>query len=91
VGTSAARAGKTTSDIVAFLHGLAVDHPFTLTGAGPDFIELRLHHPPTSSMAPPLAARIHAFFRTREDPAANDPDALATSLARTGVALVWWD
>ena len=89
VGTSAPNHDISNRDIVAWLRALQTEHPFTLTGAGEDWLAARFAVPPRDAMR--LARRIHAFCPDVVEQGVGSVSALADDIVKTRQLYCWWN
>jgi ankyrin repeat protein len=76
-------------DVVAWFRELERTHPFTLWGAGRDFVEVSFHQPVADAEA--LAARIHDFCPDSVNQGAGTKARLARNIREHGRLHFWWD
>jgi hypothetical protein len=89
MGTSAPNYDIANHDIVAWLRALHTEHPFTITGAGTDWIAARFAAPPRDAMM--LARRINSFCPDVVEQGAGSVSALAEEIEKTRQLYCWWD
>jgi hypothetical protein len=76
-------------DVVAWFRELDRSHPFTLWGAGRDFVDVSFDRPVAD--AEDLAARIHKFCPDAIDQGAGTRGRLAQQIREQGRVYFWWD
>jgi hypothetical protein len=80
-----------TPAIVSWLQRLDRYHPFTVYGAGIDFVEGRFTSPPRGQEALALARSMYRFDPDIVDQGMGSVRALAHELESTGTLYLWWD
>lgn len=88
VGTDGVNFDVDNAEVIAWLRGMEERNPFTLTGAGQDFLEGYFVTPPEN--APALAKRMYEFCPDIVDQGTGTVEALADELAK-GKLYFWWD
>ncbi len=88
VGTDGVNFDVDNAEVIAWLRGMEEQNPFTLTGAGLDFLEGYFVTPPDN--APALAKRMYEFCPDIVDQGTGTVEALADELAK-GKLYFWWD
>ena len=76
-------------DVVAWFRELDRTHPFTLWGAGRDFVEVSFNRPVEDADA--LAARIYDFCPDSVNQGAGTKGRLAQNIREHGRVYFWWD
>ena len=89
IGTSAPNYDIANRDIVAWLRALHTEHPFTITGAGTDWLAARFAATPGDPAL--LARRINAFCPDVVEQGVGSVRALADEIEKTGQLYCWWD
>ena len=77
--------------IVSWLKRLDAQHPFTVYGAGIDFVEGRFATPPRGEHALVLARSMNAFDPDIVSQGVGSVRQLAGELTKTGTLYLWWD
>ncbi len=88
VGTDGVNFEVDNAAVIAWLRTMEEQNPFTLTGAGPDFVEGYFVSPPQN--APALAKRMYEFCPDIVDQGTGTVEALANEVAK-GKLYLWWD
>ena len=90
-GVNGADYGIDTGAIVQWLRSLQKLHPFSIYGAGVDFVEGRFASTPTGQDALILARSMDSFDPDIVDQGTGSVAALARVLEQTGTLYMWWD
>ncbi|GMV93679.1 MAG: hypothetical protein AMXMBFR82_34570 [Candidatus Hydrogenedentota bacterium] len=88
VGTDGVNFDVDNAEVIVWLRGMEEQNPFTLTGAGQDFLEGYFVTPPEN--APALAKRMYDFCPDIVDQGTGTVEALAGEL-KHGKLYLWWD
>lgn len=88
VGTDGVNFDIDNAQVISWLRSMDEQNPFTLTGAGLDFLEGYFVTPPEN--APALAKRMYDFCPDIVDQGTGTVDALADEL-KQGKLYFWWD
>ena len=88
VGTDGVNLDIDNAEVIAWLRTMEEQNPFTLTGAGLDFLEGHFVTPPQNADA--LAKRMYEFCPDIVDQGTGTVEALADELAK-GKLYFWWD
>jgi hypothetical protein len=78
-------------DVVAWFRALDRDFPFTLWGAGRDFIDIEFDRPITEPESLPLARRVYDFCPDAVHQSTVTRGNLAKLIRDTGRVHFWWD
>jgi ankyrin repeat protein len=78
-------------DVVAWFRQLHLEFPFTLWGAGRDFVEITFDRPITEDQSRDLANRVFAFCPDSVHQGAGTKAKLARSIRENGGLYFWWD
>jgi hypothetical protein len=88
VGTDGVNYDVDNAAVITWLRNMEAQNPFTLTGAGLDFLEGYFVSAPQNSAA--LAKRMYEFCPDIVDQGTGSVEALAEELAK-GRLYFWWD
>lgn len=88
VGTDGVNFDVDNAAVIVWLRAMEEQNPFTLTGAGLDFLEGYFVSPPQN--APALARRMYEFCPDVVDQGTGSVEALADEVAK-GKLYFWWD
>jgi hypothetical protein len=80
-----------TPAIVEWLRQLNEFHPFSVYGAGADFVEGRFASPPSGQEGTLLAQTMYRLDPAIVDQGTNTVEELAQLLESTGTLYLWWD
>jgi hypothetical protein len=80
-----------TPAVLRWLKRLDQRHPFTVYGAGIDFVEGRFAEAPHGAEAMRLARQMYRFSPDIVDQGTDTVPALAHELEQSGTLYLWWD
>lgn len=79
----------TNEQVIAKLKEWEQRYPFTITGAGLDWVEVRFERPPTDLEA--FAKEVYAFCPDVVDQGSGSVSELAKEIGKTQTLFLWWD
>ena len=89
VGTEAVNYDHTTNAIIGTLYRWHTKHPFTITGAGPDWVEGKFIKQPADMAA--FAKEVYAFCPDIVDQGSGSVEEMAKEMKDNNMLYLWWD
>ncbi|WP_116789913.1 DUF4253 domain-containing protein [Flavobacterium psychrotrophum] len=89
VGTEAVNYNHTTNAIIGTLYRWHTKYPFTIKGAGPDWIEAQFIKQPADMTA--FAKELYAFCPDIVDQGSGSVDEMAKEMKDNNILYLWWD